>query len=101
MIKNVNIFSSDFSLILKLNLKPSSKKTTLILCWFKETAIFTLMIKKLNLLAFIGILAVSCGGNDFSFTKEKKKYSISIVDFNTLLTEEENDVSFLLLSIKC
>ncbi len=61
---------------------------------FKETTIFTLMLKKLNLLVFIAILAVSCGGNDSSLNKEKKKYPVSIVDFNTLLTEEENDVSF-------
>lgn len=37
---------------------------------------------------------ISCSGNDSSWSKEKKNYPASLLNLTTLLTEDENDVSF-------
>jgi len=53
------------------------------------------MIKNRFIFILILLITASCGGdNDDSLLKEKKEYPPSLLNLNTLLTDDENDVSF-------
>ncbi len=52
------------------------------------------MFRIFSLLVLVLIISVSCGNEDSFLTKEKKVYPVSFLNLNTLLTDDENDVSF-------
>lgn len=52
------------------------------------------MFKNSHFLLLVLLISISCGERDISLTKEKKLYPASLVNLSTLLTEDENDVSF-------
>lgn len=52
------------------------------------------MFKKIFFLVLLSTIFISCGDDGTALTKEKKKYPASFLNLNTLLTEDENDVSF-------
>jgi hypothetical protein len=52
------------------------------------------MVKNILLLVLLITISVSCGDDDTALTKEKKQYTASFLNLSTLLTEDENDVSF-------
>ena len=61
---------------------------------FSKLINFTSMIKKILFLVLLSTFFVSCGYDGKALIQENKNYATSFLNLKTLLTEDENDVSF-------